>query len=162
MNRTLASAYYFKGLLMQNQGEYLDAIENLQNATKFYSLDRQKKDGPGLKPKYMKLYEVAALTQKPVSLFQSKLGVFGVHPTECVSAWIQLTECFAKIDKPQVTLKCFQKSMEDIAAVVKTVAGPVMTEQMHEQSRLANSVLQSLKGAHSFTTYSYDKQNESM
>jgi len=55
MNRTLASAYYFKGTLMQNQGEYLDAIENLQNATKFYSLDRQKQVGPGLKPKYLKL-----------------------------------------------------------------------------------------------------------
>jgi hypothetical protein len=44
--------------------------------------------------------------------------MFGVHPNLCVSAWIMLTECFSRIDKPQVALKCFQKSMEEIALVI--------------------------------------------
>ena len=33
--------------------------------------------------------------------------------------WVHLTECFWRIDKPAVALKCFNKALEEIVATTK-------------------------------------------
>lgn len=100
VNPHMATAFYLKGLVLKNQGDFTQAIENLQNATKFYTLDHQKSKITGLKQRYPQLAEVVSITGKPLALLSSRLGMFGLHPNLCVSAWVLLTDCFSRIDKP--------------------------------------------------------------
>jgi len=40
-NRNVASTYYLGGLAQLQKGNYIQAIDDLQNATRFYSIAKQ-------------------------------------------------------------------------------------------------------------------------
>ena len=52
------------------------------------------------------------------SLLKAKLGLFGGHEKQFVAVWVHLIQCFVKIDKPQVALKCFNRAMEEFASIL--------------------------------------------
>ena len=68
-------------------------------------------------------------------IFKSKLGIFGSYKEMGISVWVHLTECFAKINKPQVSQKCFIKALEEIAQIIEQekLAEPKFDrDEMHE------------------------------
>ena len=78
-NRNLSSTYYLRGVHMLNQGNYIQAIDDLQNATRFYSIQRKDKgDLKSLKPHYPILQEIKEANET-MPLFSAKLGLFGAH-----------------------------------------------------------------------------------
>lgn len=46
-----------------------------------------------------------------------------------MAVWAHLIQCFTKIDKPAVALKCFARAMEEIESILSShlseLAGPV-------------------------------------
>jgi hypothetical protein len=57
----MASAYYLKGVLCKNEGDFVTAIDNLQNATKFYNMEHLKEKS-GLRIRCPQLEEAVKLT----------------------------------------------------------------------------------------------------
>ena len=49
---------------------------------------------------------------------RAKLGLFGSHQKQFVAVWVHLIQCFTKIDKPQVALKCFTRAMEEFESIL--------------------------------------------
>ena len=42
INKNLASTYFLQAISLLNEAEYIQAIDNLQNAARFYSIQRNK------------------------------------------------------------------------------------------------------------------------
>lgn len=117
INKNLASTYYLQAIAYLNEAEYIQAIDNLQNAARFYSIQRsrQMEEGAGL---VSVIPETKDLKGRGIAMFDSKLGLFGVSETQFVQVWTHLTLCFSKIGKPQVALKCFVRAMQEIEKII--------------------------------------------
>lgn len=118
VNRNVASTYYLGGLAQLRDGNYIQAIDDLQNATRFYTIARsmnlQKRNS--LRVLYPLPREISH--EHNFTLLRAKLGLCGTHEKQFVAVWMHLIQCFVKIDKPQVALKCFNRAMEELASIL--------------------------------------------
>lgn len=64
-----------------------------QNAIKFYTIQKGKPKSCQLLPKVV------------LSIHLNPFGIYG--EANAAICWVYLSECFMKIEKPQVALKCF-------------------------------------------------------
>lgn len=126
-NRNLPSTYYLRGIQILNSGgkvltenDYFEAIDNLQNADKFYSIQRQNKnEAHSLRPPHPLIQETK-VAQEKMPLFRAYFGLFGKHQKQFVQVQVHLIECFSKIDQPQVSYKWFVRAMEEINFLLTT------------------------------------------
>ena len=109
VNKNLAVTYFLKGLIMQEMQDYFSAIEMYQNAVKFYLIQKSKSGHKRLLPKVS------------LPIFENPFGIYG--KSDAANCWVYQSECFMKIGKPQVALKCFAQGAEKMASLqLKTVA----------------------------------------
>ena len=59
-----------------------------------------------------------------------------------ISVWVHLTECFAKIKKPQVSQKCFTKALEEIALIIEHEKTAKPDTDSNENVELAAKIMQ--------------------
>ena len=64
-----------------------------------------------------------------LSIFQNPYGIYG-HSNAAVCC-VYLSECFMKIDKPTVALKCFTQGIEEMSKI-KTSEQLQMTDEIKE------------------------------
>jgi len=64
-----------------------------QNAMKFYTISGKKVVAKSLLP------------QLRLSITENPLGIYGNYGASI--SWVYLSDCFSKIEKPNVALKCF-------------------------------------------------------
>ena len=79
VNRNVASTYYINGLAQLHNGNYIQAIDDLQNATRFYSIARANsaKQKGDLRAVYPKPTEI--VKEHQFTLLKANLGLFGSH-----------------------------------------------------------------------------------
>ena len=79
VNRNVASTYYLNGLASLRDGNYIQAIDDLQNATRFYSIARSNssKNKGELRVAYPQPNDI--VEEHPFMLLKTKLGLFGSH-----------------------------------------------------------------------------------
>ncbi len=82
---------------MQQKQDFVTAIDMFQNAMKFYTISRQRSQVPSLLPKVA------------LAIYENPFGIFG-HKNASI-CWVYLSECFFKIEKPSVALKCFTQAI---------------------------------------------------
>jgi tetratricopeptide (TPR) repeat protein len=98
-NKNIAVTYYLKGIALQNSKDFITAIESYQNAIKFHTVQKSR---PSKK----------LLPKITLPMHSNPIGISGSG----AQVWVHLTECFWRIDKPAVALKCFHKALEEITA----------------------------------------------
>lgn len=104
VNKNLAVTYFLKGLIMQETQDYFQAIESYQNALKFYNIQQSKP-----------VTTQRLLPKADLPIYQNPFGIYG--EAGAANCWVYQSECFMKIDKPQVALKCFMQGAEKIASL---------------------------------------------
>ena len=78
VNRNVASTYYLNGLSQLQSGNYIQAIDDFQNATRFYAIARANDSkSTELSAVFPKPSDVTA--EHPFTLLKAKLGLFGSH-----------------------------------------------------------------------------------
>ena len=79
VNRNVASTYYLNGLVKLRDGDYIQAIDDLQNATRFYTIARQNglSNKNNLRVAYPLPEEIT--NEHSFTLLKAKLGLFGSH-----------------------------------------------------------------------------------
>ena len=71
-------------------GNYIQAIDDFQNATRFYSIMRanNSKQRGELRPLFPKPAEV--VNEHSFTLLKAKLGLYGSHERQFVAVWVHL------------------------------------------------------------------------
>jgi tetratricopeptide (TPR) repeat protein len=100
-SRSSAVSYFFKGLLMQQKKDFISAIDMFQNAMKFDTIGRQRLQKKNLLPSV-----TLPITENP-------FGIFGNQSASI--CWVYLSDCFYKIEKPNVALKCFTQAILEMS-----------------------------------------------
>jgi hypothetical protein len=79
-------------------------------------------------------------------LFKSKLGLFGYHKKSFVNVWVHLVQCFFKIDKPMVTLKCLARAMTEIGSLLGGNSGDLLSDHAEPNDEDRSKYLSEING----------------